>query len=132
MTNASPLNRMSSPERGPYAYEVTIQGLAGYEDVIRTVEGPLFHGGRSRLAVGRLLTVGRRTNSWGDEGDRSSHIYFTEHLSTAVEYARKCDGTGYVYEVEPTGAFRTDYSPGDFKTADPLRIVRVVPTSEWS
>jgi DNA-directed RNA polymerase subunit M/transcription elongation factor TFIIS len=95
----------------------------GYVDKEREVEGPLYHGSRSkRLAEGDLIVPGRKTNPWGDEGAKSKHVFFTQNLSTAQSYAD--DAGGHVYEVEPTGEFATDYNGEDYKTHHPLRVVR--------
>lgn len=102
----------------------------GYVDKEREVEGPLYHGSRSkRLVEGDHITPGRKTNPWGDEGNKSQHVFFTTELRTAADYAR--DAGGHVYEVEPTGEFSSDYSAGDYKTKHPLKVVRKLDHSEW-
>lgn len=95
----------------------------GYVDKEREVEGPLYHGSRSKsLDTGDLIVPGRKTNPWGDEGAKSKHVFFTQNLSTAQSYAD--DAGGHVYEVEPTGEFATDYNGEDYKTKHPLRVLR--------
>lgn len=97
----------------------------GYVDKEREVEGPLYHGSRSkRLREDDLIVPGRKTNPWGDEGAKSKHVFFTENLATAQSYAD--DAGGHVYEVEPTGEFHTDYNGEDYRTQHPLRVVRKV------
>jgi GNAT superfamily N-acetyltransferase len=101
----------------------------GYVEKESEVHGPLYHGGGKRLREGDQIKPGRRTNPWGDEGAKSSHVYFTQHLPTAADYARQSGG--HVYEVEPTGDFKGDYSSGDYKTQHPLTVTRKLDPSEW-
>jgi hypothetical protein len=97
----------------------------GYVDKEREVHAPLYHGSRSkRLGEDGLIVPGRKSNSWGDEGPKSKHVFFTENLSTAQSYADQAGG--HVYEVEPTGEFHTDYNGEDYKTKHPLKVVRRV------
>lgn len=115
-----------------YTYRQTFQGPNGYEDRENTIEGPLYHGGRANLGPGDHLTIGRKPNTWGDDGGKSTHNYFTTKPDTAISYAHELGRKGRVYEVEPTGDFKMDHNEADFKTPHPLRIVREVPREEWS
>lgn len=121
--------RHGSRTAATHEYKVTVQGPTGYEDKIKSVEGPLYHGGRARLGEGGLITPGRRTNSWGDEGPKSRHVFFTTNPATAQSYAT--ESKGHIYEVEPTGPFHPDYNGEDFKSQHPLRVIRKVPKEEW-
>jgi hypothetical protein len=49
------------------------------------------------------------------------------HHQTAKDYADQAGG--HIYEVEPTGVFKHDYSSGDFKSDHPLRVLRVA--NDW-
>lgn len=101
----------------------------GYVDKETEIEGPLFHGSRSRrLQPGDLITKGRKPNEWGDQGPKSQYVHFTTRHDTARSYADQAGG--HVYEVEPTGEFSMDYNGDDYKTKHPLRVVRVVPPEE--
>lgn len=117
------LGGMTNTAPATYNYRQTVQTSVGYEEREFVIEGPLYHGGR--LNRTGTITRGRRTNPWGDEGAKSTHVYFTTDLETARQYAEKIPN-GRVYEVEPTGAFRKDYAPCDYKTEHPLRVVREV------
>jgi hypothetical protein len=95
--------------------------------------GPLYHGGRARLREGDFLLPGQRPNPWGDTFDargRSLYVYCTEDLGTAQNYAdaisRATGRVAYVYEVLPTGTLLPDYSGSDYKSLDPLLVVRRV------
>lgn len=112
-----------------YPYKVLKQTSDGYQEEERSVSGPLYHGGRANLGPGGMLSPGRKTNSWGDEGDKSSHVYFTTEQETAASYARELGKRGRVYEVEPTGEFRQDYNGSDYKSKHPLRVVRKI--NDW-
>lgn len=104
-----------------------------YEDHQVDLDGPFYHGSRSRaLRAGSLITAGRRRNGWGDEDPRkTSHVYLTGDLETARAYADAARGA--VYEVEPTGVITPDGSGGNeaYKTADPLRVVRRIGGVSW-
>jgi GNAT superfamily N-acetyltransferase len=107
-----------------YPIKYTRMTQNGYEDAEDEIEGPLYHGSRSkRLKPGDEITIGRRTNPWGDSGNKSDKVHFTVHHDTARDYADQAGG--HVYEVEPTGPFAHDYSSGDFKSYHPLRVLRV-------
>jgi hypothetical protein len=103
----------------------------GYEDVEKEVEGPLYHGGRANLGPGDLITRGRKPNSWGDEGPKSTHVYFSQDKDTAASYSQQLGNKGHLYEVEPTGEFKPDYGSQDYKTPHPLKVIRKVPREEW-
>ena len=119
---------------GAKKHTYTVQRYApqgGYETVEKEIEGPLYHGGRGKLQPGDMITPGRKPNSWGDEGPKSTHVYFSTDRDTAASYSQQFGNKGHLYEVEPTGEFRTDYGPQDYKTPHPLRVVRKVPREEW-
>ena len=106
-------------------------------------EGPFFHGTIAELAVGGLLTAGRRSNYRPEIV--MNHVYFTALVNgagLAAEIAAELAGsnaTPRVYEVEPTGAFENDPNvtdkkfPGNptrsYRSAAPLRVVREI--SDW-
>jgi hypothetical protein len=113
-----------------YTWTGLAYGADGYEERTYTVTGPLYHGGRRRLAEGAQLTTGQRTNPWGDEGPKSRYVHFTTRLEVAADYARRC-GRGYVYEVEPTGEFSMGYSGDEYKSEHPLTVVRRLEPREW-
>ena len=103
------------------------------------IKGPFYHGTKSSLAIGSLLTPGYGSNF--EDGRVANHIYFTATLDAATwgaELARG-DGAGRIYVVEPTGPFEDDPNltnkrfPGNptmsYRTRDPLRVVGEV--HEW-
>jgi hypothetical protein len=102
--------------------------LPGGSDVVwedRALEGPLYHGGRGRVPVGGKLTAGRRTNSWGDQRGRSTHVYFAQDVATAAETAAACrreSGRGYLYEVTPD-ADEVELWHDGFRTDQPVTVV---------
>lgn len=105
------------------------QEAGGYVPRERTIAGPFYHGGRARLNAGGLITPGRKTNGWGDEGRSSRHVYFSTDPNSAEQYARQAHG--HLYEVEPTGECHLDYQGTDFKSTAPLRVIRRIPPAEW-
>lgn len=117
-------------DRGDTSYE--IHGLAygpegGYIERTYTIDGPLYHGGRSkRLTTGSEIRTGMKTNPWGDEGAKSQFVHFTTRLETAQLYADQAGGS--VYEVEPTGEIRFGCGGDEYKSDAPLRVVRKVQT----
>lgn len=113
-----------------YTYTAITYGEQGYVEREFTVTGPLYHGGGKRLRAGDTLRPGRRTNTWGDEGERSRFVHFTTRLETAAEYARLTGG--HVLEVEPTGDFALGYCGDEYKTTHPLTVLRRLDPSEWS
>ncbi|MEI2269974.1 NAD(+)--rifampin ADP-ribosyltransferase [Microbacterium sp. No. 7] len=95
--------------------------------------GPFFHGTKTDLDVGDLLTAGRRSNY--RPSIVMNHIYFTaqrDGAGLAAELAAG-DGEPRVYRVEPTGPFEDDPNvtdkkfPGNptrsYRSTDPLRVV---------
>ena len=76
------------------------------------IEGPFFHGTKSRLEVGDELMPGRNSNF--QQGRVSNNIYFTALVETAAwgaELATALAGSaerGHIYVVEPLGAFEDD------------------------
>ena len=76
------------------------------------VEGPFFHGTKTRFEVGDLLVPAHPSNY--QEGRISNHVYFASLLEPAVwaaELASAFAGNeepGRVYVVEPTGPFEDD------------------------
>lgn len=103
--------------------------------------GPFYHGTRSELEVGDFLVTGQPSNFEG--GRVSNHLYFTATLEIAtlgaelaVALAQSHGGPGYVYQVEPTGAFEDDPNvtnkrfPGNptrsYRTRESLRIIGIV------
>ena len=123
---------LMSVKASSYRYHQTFQTANGYEDQDREIEGPLYHGGRAKVGPGDHLTIGRKPNSWGDDGGKSTHNYFTTDRDTAASYAHDLGNKGRLYEVEPTGDFKMDHSEQDFKTPHPLRVIREVPHEEWA
>lgn len=95
----------------------------GYVDREQEVEGPFYHGSRSkRLREGDEVATGRKTNAWGDEGSESQWVHFTTDLGKAREYASQAGG--HVYEVEPTGEVKGGYLGDEWKSQAPLRVRR--------
>lgn len=107
------------------------------------IEGPFFHGTKSRVEVGDHLVPGFGSNF--QEGRVANNIYFAALLETAVwgaELATALAGSnerGHIYVVEPTGPFEDDPNvtnkrfPGNvtqsYRTRDPLRVVGEV--EDW-
>jgi 8-oxo-dGTP diphosphatase len=105
------------------------QADGGYAEREELVQGPFYHGSRSRrLGEGAELAPGRKTNGWGDEGAKSQWVHFTTDLGGAAEYARQAGG--HVYEVEPHGDVQMGYSGSEWKSKGTLRVRRVVPPEE--
>lgn len=107
----------------------TTMGPQGYQDVEKEIEGPLYHGGGARWREGAEIKPGRKTNEWGDEQGKSQHVYFTDKLDVAADYAQRTGG--HVFEVEPTGDIKPDHHEGEYKTKHPLRVVRRLDPGEW-
>ena len=98
--------------------------------------GPFFHGTRAVLDVGEHLVAGRTSNF--HPGRVMNHVYFTDLIETAAWGAELAaalggaDARGYVYQVQPTGAFEDDPNvtdkkfPGNptrsYRSRHPLRI----------
>jgi hypothetical protein len=107
-------------------------------------DGPFFHGTIANLAVGDLLTAGRRSNYRPEMV--MNHIYFTARVDgagLAAEIAAELARSGArprVYAVEPTGAWENDPNvtdkkfPGNptrsYRSRDPLRVVGEV--TDWA
>ncbi|WP_428957930.1 ParB/RepB/Spo0J family partition protein [Streptomyces sp. cg35] len=125
------LNTRAAGQDGPksYPWTQTYQGPNGYEDRENEVQGPLYHGGGARWRDGQPITPGRKPHPESDESGRSQHVYFTNKLDTAADYAHRSGG--HVFEVEPTGNFLMDHNENDFKTKHPLTVTRRLDPSEW-
>jgi rifampin ADP-ribosylating transferase len=109
----------------------------------KLLAGPFYHGTKARLAVGDLIVTGH--GSHFVEGRALKHVYFSGLLEPAIwgaELAMAMSGLagrGYIYQVEPTGAFEDDPNltnkrfPGNptqsYRSSEPLRILAVV--EEW-
>lgn len=80
-----------------------------------TDKGPFYHGTKSELQAGDLLTAGRESNY--KTGLQMNHIYFTANLNNAGLAAALAKGEGEerVYRVEPTRAFEHDPNVTDKK-----------------
>ena len=101
------------------------------------VEGPFYHGTKSRLEVGELLVPGCASNF--EEGRIANNVYFTATLDAAIWGAELAtalagvEGPGHIYIVEPLGAFEDDPNvtnkrfPGNptrsYRTRQPLKVV---------
>jgi rifampin ADP-ribosylating transferase len=95
--------------------------------------GPFYHGTRTDLQVGDLLTAGFRSNYMPEI--IMNHIYFTALANGAGLAAAlaKGDGRERVYIVEPMGSFENDPNvtdkkfPGNptrsYRSQAPLKIV---------
>jgi tetratricopeptide (TPR) repeat protein len=102
-------------------------------------KGPFYHGTKSDLQVGDLLTAGASSNY--KPGVKMNHIYFTALLNGAGLAAAlaKGDGRERVYIVEPTGSFENDPNvtdkkfPGNptrsYRSRAPLKIIGEV--TDW-
>lgn len=107
------------------------------------LSGPFYHGSKVRLNLGNLLVAGQPSNF--EEGRISNHIYFTGKLESAIWGAELAvalaglDGRGYIYIVQPTGAFEDDPNltnkkfPGNptqsYRSTAPLKVIGIV--EEW-
>jgi rifampin ADP-ribosylating transferase len=107
-------------------------------------EGPFFHGTIAELAIGELLTAGRRSNYRPEVV--MNHVYFTalvDGAGLAAEIAGELAGglaRPRVYSVEPTGHFENDPNmtdkkfPGNpmrsYRTSAPLRVLAEI--TEWT
>ncbi|HYI54323.1 MAG TPA: NAD(+)--rifampin ADP-ribosyltransferase [Microlunatus sp.] len=95
--------------------------------------GALLHGTKADLAVGDLLTPGRRSNIGGER--IANHVYVTATLDAAAWGAELAtgDGPGRIYLVEPLGPIEDDPNvtdkrfPGNptrsYRTREPVRVV---------
>ena len=109
----------------------------------KRLSGPFYHGTKVELATGDLLSPGHASNY--EEARVLSHIYFSANLEPAIWGAELAmafagsEGRGYIYIVEPTGAFEDDPNltnkrfPGNptksYRTRESLRVVGKV--EEW-
>ncbi len=101
--------------------------------------GALLHGTKADLAVGDVLTPGRRSNFGG--GRTANHVYVTATLDAAVWGAELAAGSGLgrIYVVEPMGALEDDPNltdkkfPGNptrsYRTREPVRVIGEL--TEW-
>ena len=90
-----------------------------------TDKGPFYHGTKSDLKPGDLLTAGGNSNYKSDL--KMNHIYFTAMVNGAGLAAAlaKGDGNERVYIVEPTGSFENDPNVTDKKfPGNPTRSYR--------
>lgn len=102
-------------------------------------KGPFYHGTKTDLQVGDLLTAGSSSNYKSEL--KMNHIYFTALVNGAALAAAlaKGDGRERVYIVEPTGSFENDPNvtdkkfPGNpsrsYRSQAPLKIVGEV--TDW-
>ena len=104
---------------------------------------PFYHGTKTKLQVGDLLTAGFRSNYHPDVV--MNHIYFTSLVNGAGLAAALAtiladgDGHGHVYLVEPTGPFENDPNVTNkkfagnptrsYRSTAPLKIIGAV--SDW-
>ena len=105
------------------------------------IEGPFFHGTKSRVEVGDHLVPGFGSNF--QEGRVANNIYFAALLETAVwgaELATALAGSnerGHIYVVEPTGPFEDDPNvtnkrfPGNVTQSYRRRAIRCVWSARW-
>jgi rifampin ADP-ribosylating transferase len=112
-------------------------------DTCDNVEGPFYHGTKTRFQPGDLLVPGQASNF--EEGRVSNNVYFSATLEAAIWGAELAtalggaEGRGHIYIVEPTGTFEDDPNltnkrfPGNptrsYRTRAPLRIVGEV--EDW-
>lgn len=99
-------------------------------------KGLFYHGTKTQLKAGDLLTSGYHSNFL--PGLVARHIYFTEILRLAVVAAAFAvgKGTSRVYLVKPTGEYEIDPNltsrvfvgnpARSYRTLHPLRVVEVV------
>lgn len=109
----------------------------------KSLQGPFYHGTKVRLAIGDLLSPGYPSNY--EESRFLRHIYFSALMEPAIWGAElaiafaNSESRGYIYIVEPTGAFEDDPNltnkrfPGNptksYRSHDPLKVVGIV--EEW-
>ncbi len=101
--------------------------------------GPFYHGTRTHLQIGDLLTAGFNSNYKPEV--IMNHIYFTALSNGAGLAAALAKGDGHerIYIVEPTGSFENDPNvtdkkfPGNptrsYRSTEPLKIVGEV--TDW-
>jgi Rifampin ADP-ribosyl transferase len=101
------------------------------------VEGPFFHGTKTRFGIGDELVAGHLSNY--HDGRESNYLYFAALIEPAVWAAELATALstskerGRVYVVEPTGPFEDDPNvtnkkfPGNvtqsYRTRHPMRVV---------
>ena len=101
------------------------------------VEGPFFHGTKTRFEVDDVVVAGHLSNY--HDGRTSNHVYFAALIEPAVWAAELATAPseskerGRVYVVEPTGPFEDDPNvtnkkfPGNvtqsYRTRHPMRVV---------
>jgi rifampin ADP-ribosylating transferase len=101
------------------------------------VEGPFYHGTKSRFAVGDRLVPGHASNF--QTGRISNNVYFSALIETAVWGAELATALahsnerGHIYVVVPTGPFEDDPNVTNkrfagnvtqsYRTRSPMRIV---------
>lgn len=101
------------------------------------IAGPFYHGSKVQLRVGDLLLAGQPSNF--EEGRTSNHIYFASQLEPAIWGAELAmalaglAGRGYIYIVQPTGAFEDDPNltnkkfPGNptqsYRSTEPVKVI---------
>jgi hypothetical protein len=96
------------------------------------VEGPFYHGTKSKLAPGDLITPGYRSN-YGGSRRTSAWVYMSATLSPWGAELAAGDGPGRIYIVEPTGPIEDDPDltdkrfPGNptrsYRSRLPLRVI---------
>ena len=95
--------------------------------------GPFYHGTKADLRPGDLLQPGYSSNFGA--GTKANYIYLTATLDAATWGAELAmgEGTGRIYQVEPTGPIEDDPNltdkkfPGNptrsYRTRQPLSVV---------
>jgi hypothetical protein len=119
---------LNAPEKAKDNYALADSFNERFSD-----KGPFYHGTKSDLRVGDLLTTGGDSNYKPEL--RMNHIYFTALVNGAGLAAALAKGNGRerVYIVEPTGPVENDPNvtnkkfPGNptrsYRSRAPLRIV---------
>jgi hypothetical protein len=102
------------------------------------ISGPFYHGTKSDLKPGDLITPGYRSN-YGRSERTSPWVYMTATLSPWGAELAVGDGPGRIYIVEPTGPFVDDPDLTDkkfagnptrsYRSRDPLRVIAEV--TDW-
>src|SRR5699024_2255170 len=135
--------RHRSPFPQPTEPTMTNDWIPISHENCQQVHGPFYHGTKTNLAVGDLLTTGYASHF--ESGRALKHVYFSALMEPAIWGAELAmslsglEGRGYIYIVEPTGPFEDDPNltnkrfPGNptksYRTYDPLKIVGVV--EDW-
>lgn len=87
------------------------------------LNGQQFYHGSTEKFDGPVLpgTLATKRNPWVLSADPNA--YFTNNRDVAEGYARGGDGPGYVYHVQPRGAYKTDPNEGSaFSSRKPLAV----------